>query len=90
MVDVPNGWSLMEGAINNNIPGIVAECGGSCCCATCHVYIVDRDLGAPEEMEDEMLEEVMDERKPNSRLSCQIQVTDELEGLVVQIPELQD
>lgn len=90
-VDVPNGLSVMEGAIDNNIPGIEAECGGSCSCATCHVY-VDAEwfpvTGPAEPLERDMLESVMDLRE-TSRLSCQIEVGDELDGLVVRMPELQ-
>ncbi len=89
-IDVPVGWSLMEAAVQNNIDGIVAECGGGCACATCHVYVVD-GAGLPPiaDMEGDMLECTAAERQPNSRLSCQIKVSAELDGLVVQIPDRQ-
>lgn len=90
-VDVPAGTSVMEGAIDNNIPGIEAECGGSCSCATCHVYVDPQWFnvtGPAAPLEQDMLESVMDLRE-TSRLSCQIEVRDELDGLVVQLPELQ-
>ena len=90
-VDVPSGLSVMEGAVNNNIPGIEAECGGACSCATCHIY-VDRAwvgaTGTPEHLEQGMLEGVLD-LEETSRLSCQVQVSDELDGLVVRLPEFQ-
>ena len=90
-VDAPNGESVMEAAINNDIEGIVAECGGACACATCHVYIdpAFRALtGEASEMEQAMLD-FTDDVTENSRLSCQIEVTDELEGLRVTTPESQ-
>ena len=90
-VEAENGSTVMENAIKNGIPGIEAECGGACACATCHVY-VDEDwvaaTGSPESMEEDMLDFAYDVR-PNSRLSCQIKVTDALDGLVVRIPEQQ-
>jgi 2Fe-2S ferredoxin len=89
--DVPSGNSVMQGAVDNMIDGIIAECGGACSCATCHVYIDEAWLdkvGNPDDMEQCMIDCVM-EPKPNSRLSCQISVTDELDGLVVRIPEEQ-
>jgi 2Fe-2S ferredoxin len=90
-IELSSGMTVMEGAINNNIPGIIAECGGACSCATCHVYVapewVDRLL-PPEPMELGMLDCALD-RKPNSRLSCQIEVSSALDGLVVRIPEHQ-
>ena len=88
-VDVENGYSVMEGAINNNIEGIVAECGGACACATCHAYIEDGPvdkLPAMDDMEDSMLDAAY-ERRDNSRLTCQIEVTDALDGLVVRVGE---
>ena len=88
---VAEGLSVMEGAIRNNVPGIDADCGGACACATCHVYVDDawREIvGGPSPMEEDMLDFGYDVR-PNSRLSCQIKVTDELDGLVVRIPERQ-
>jgi 2Fe-2S ferredoxin len=82
--EVENGYSVMEGAINNGIDGIVAECGGACACATCHSYIdaawLDK-LPPMDDMEDSMLDAAY-ERKDNSRLTCQIEVNDELDGLV--------
>lgn len=90
-VDVPPGWSVMEGAINNNIPGIEAECGGACSCATCHVYVdpawVEK-TGAAEDIENGMLECAFELQK-TSRLSCQIEVDESLDGLVVRMPERQ-
>lgn len=90
-VDVPPGLSVMEGAVDNNIPGIEAECGGVCSCATCHVYVDPawiKATGSPQHIEQDMLECALDV-KENSRLSCQIKVTEELDGLVVSMPELQ-
>jgi ferredoxin, 2Fe-2S len=90
-IEVPSGWSLMEGAVKNNVPGIDADCGGACACGTCHVYIepewVDR-LPAMQDMENEMIE-FANELRPNSRLSCQIVVNDALNGLVVRTPRRQ-
>lgn len=92
LIDVPNGTSLMQGAVNNGISGIVAECGGSAMCATCHVY-VDLDWAARlppiNAVEEEMLDSVASERTDNSRLSCQLCATPELEGLVVTLPPTQ-
>ena len=91
-VDVPEGWSLMEAAIQNDIDGIVAECGGGCACATCHVYVDEAfndKLPAIGDMEGDMLECTAADRTANSRLSCQIRMTPELDGLVVNIPERQ-
>jgi 2Fe-2S ferredoxin len=82
----------MLGALLNNVPGIEAECGGACSCATCHVYVDERflpKLPPMEDAENEMLTGVVAERRPNSRLSCQIPMRDELAGLRVQIPERQ-
>ena len=90
-VEVPNGLSVMEGAVDNNIPGIEAECGGACSCATCHVYVDPAwtaVTGSADHLERDMLECAMDVGE-NSRLSCQIEVSDELDGLVVRMPELQ-
>lgn len=90
-IEVASGTSVMQGAVDNMIDGIVAECGGSCSCATCHCYVdpawVDK-IPPPSEMEKDMLECVL-EPQDNSRLSCQITVTDELDGLVVRLPESQ-
>ena len=88
-VDAKAGHTLMEIAVDNNIKGMVAECGGACACATCHAYIADEwveRLPAMDDMEDAMLESAMD-RRANSRLSCQIEVTAELDGLTVTIAD---
>ena len=90
-VDVKVGNSVMEGAIKNNVPGIDADCGGACACATCHVYIPDEWRGAVgdrSDMEESMLD-FAENVKDNSRLSCQIKVTDALDGLTVTMPESQ-
>lgn len=90
-IEVANGTSVMQGAVDNMIDGIVAECGGSCSCATCHCYVDEAwtdKIPPASEMEKDMLECVL-EPQPNSRLSCQITVTDELDGLVVRLPESQ-
>ena len=90
-VEVKNGLSVMEGAIKNRVPGIDADCGGACACATCHVYVDEawRDkTGSPSAMEESMLD-FADNVEPNSRLSCQIKVTDALNGLVVRMPQSQ-
>jgi 2Fe-2S ferredoxin len=90
-VEAENGSTVMENAIRNGVPGIEAECGGACACATCHVYVDEafREVtGSPEPMEEDMLDFAFDVR-PNSRLSCQIRVRDELEGLTVTVPERQ-
>ena len=91
VVDAANGESVMEAAINNNIEGIVAECGGACACATCHCYVDEAfrsQTGEPDEMEQAMLD-FTDNVQDSSRLSCQIEVSDELEGLRVTTPESQ-
>ncbi len=91
-VDATAGASVMEAAIKHNVPGIEAECGGCLSCATCHVYVDEawvRKLPAPDEDEAEMLEFVAAERLPFSRLSCQLRVSAELEGLLVRIPAFQ-
>ncbi|GAB4238278.1 MAG: 2Fe-2S iron-sulfur cluster-binding protein [Methyloligellaceae bacterium] len=91
VVDAEVGMTVMEAAIKNQIPGIEAECGGACSCATCHVYVDEAwraKTGEPEEMEEDMLDFAFDVR-PESRLSCQIKVTEDLDGLVVRIPEKQ-
>ena len=90
-VEVKTGLSVMEGAIRNNVPGIDADCGGACACATCHVYVDEAwraKVGGPSPMEEDMLDFGYDV-KPNSRLSCQIKVTEDLDGLVVRTPERQ-
>ena len=85
------GESLMEAAVSNNVPGIDADCGGNCACATCHVFVNPEwiaKVGERREMENSMLE-FSENQKPNSRLACQIQVSEEHEGLTVEIPESQ-
>jgi ferredoxin, 2Fe-2S len=90
--DVPKGDSVMRGAVNNLLSGIVAECGGGLACATCHCYVdeawIDR-VGGPSQIESEMLESAASELRRGSRLSCQIFITDELDGLIVHLPETQ-
>jgi 2Fe-2S ferredoxin len=91
-INVPVGTSVMEGAVKNGIDGIVAECGGACMCATCHVYVDPaflEKLPPIGEEQEEMLGVTAAERKPNSRLSCQIEMKPELEGLIVRMPERQ-
>ena len=88
VIDVKPGLSVMEGAVKNNIPGIDADCGGACACATCHVYVDPEWLAVlprRSEMEDAMLDfaQVV---APNSRLSCQLRVTSDMDGLVVRVP----
>jgi 2Fe-2S ferredoxin len=89
-VEAAIGSSVMRAAVTNGIEGILAECGGACACATCHVYIAPVP-GLPKisTMEDDMLESTAAPRQPTSRLSCQIYVTAELDGLTVQLPETQ-
>jgi ferredoxin, 2Fe-2S len=88
-VDVPEGWTVMQGATANGVAGIEAECGGSCACATCHCYADGATLPAPSETEAAMLENAAAERLASSRLSCQIVVRPELDGLVVRLPDRQ-
>ena len=90
-IDVANGLSVMEGAIQNNIPGIDADCGGGMACATCHVYVKEEwlnKLDKPEDAEQDMIDMAFEPKK-NSRLSCQLIVSDELDGLVVTTPSKQ-
>jgi len=89
-VEAPIGSSVMDAAINNNIPGITAECGGACACGTCHVYVETGGdkLPQPDGMETDMVEFAW-EPKENSRLSCQIKVTEDMDGLSFIIPEQQ-
>ena len=90
-IEVENGLSVMEGAIQNNVPGIDADCGGGMACATCHVYVQDDwydKLSSKEDGEEDMLDMAF-EPKTNSRLSCQIVVSDEIDGLEVNIPSKQ-
>ena len=90
-IEVANGLTVMEGAIQNNIPGIDADCGGSCACATCHVYVDEKwfiKLPKKDSAEEEMLDMAFEPKK-FSRLSCQLTVTNELDGLVVKMPSKQ-
>jgi ferredoxin, 2Fe-2S len=91
VADVRDGMSVMEGAKKNNIPGIDADCGGGCSCGTCHVYVDAAWVArtGPRTKIEEATIEFADEVKPNSRLSCQIKVTDALDGLVVRMPQSQ-
>jgi 2Fe-2S ferredoxin len=91
VAEVPIGWTVMEGAVKNRIPGIDADCGGACACATCHVYVDPGwlpKLAPRQDMEEQMLDFAQDV-KPNSRLSCQIKVTAALDGLIVRTPKSQ-
>jgi 2Fe-2S ferredoxin len=91
-VEAESGLTLMEGAVNNEVPGIEAQCGGGCSCATCHVYVDqawEEKLPEQDAMEKSMLDMSASGLQGNSRLSCQITLTDDLEGLVVQMPEFQ-
>ena len=90
-IDVQNGLTVMEGAVQNDIPGIDADCGGSMACATCHVYVKDDwydKLDVKSEGEDDMIDQAYEPKK-NSRLSCQIIISDKIEGLIVYLPEKQ-
>jgi 2Fe-2S ferredoxin len=92
LIDLPEGWTLMQGATLNGVEGIVGECGGSCGCATCHVYVDDSfldKLEPPTETEEEMLEVTVSPREHNSRLGCQIKARREIDGIVVRLPEAQ-
>ncbi|WP_018411402.1 2Fe-2S iron-sulfur cluster-binding protein [Methyloversatilis thermotolerans] len=87
-----HGASVMEIAVLGNVPGIAGECGGSCACATCHVYVADADvdrLAPPDDMETDMLSAVAAERLACSRLACQIAMSAELDGLTVRVPHTQ-
>ena len=91
VVEDPNELSVMEGAVQNNIPGIDADCGGSMACATCHVYVKEEwfnKLPKKEDGEEDMLDMAFEPKK-NSRLSCQLMISDQLDGLVVNLPEKQ-
>ena len=90
-VDVAEGLTVMEGAVQNNIPGIDADCGGGMACATCHVYVKDEwfdKINKKSEGEDDMIDQAYEPKK-SSRLSCQIQVSSEIDGLEVHLPEKQ-
>lgn len=91
VVDVPVGMNLMQGGINNLVPGIEGDCGGLCACATCHVYVPAarrEQCGEPEELETNILDFAFDVR-PESRLACQIIASADLDGLVLNLPERQ-
>lgn len=91
-VDVPVGTTVMQGAVKNGIDGIVAECGGVCMCSTCHVFVEESfldKLPPAQDTEEAVLEIAAEERQPNSRLSCQIKMTDALDGLIVHLPKRQ-
>jgi 2Fe-2S ferredoxin len=91
-VDVPVGTTVMAAALKNGIDGIVAECGGVCMCSTCHVFVDENfftRLPPAQDTEEAVLEIAAEERRPTSRLSCQIMVTDALDGLIVRLPERQ-
>ena len=90
-VDVPNDLTVMEGAAQNNIPGIDADCGGACACATCHVYVDEKwfdKIKKKDDAEQDMLDMAFEPNK-FSRLGCQITITEELDGLVVKMPSKQ-
>jgi 2Fe-2S ferredoxin len=92
VVDVPNGLTVMEGARDNGIPGIEADCGGACACSTCHVYVHPdwaEKLPEVDAMEEDMLDFAFEPKPGQSRLTCQLKVTDALDGLIVQMPEKQ-
>ncbi|MCB1690054.1 MAG: (2Fe-2S)-binding protein [Halioglobus sp.] len=90
-VHVASGTTVMHAAVDNGVSGILADCGGACSCATCHCFVDEAWLakvGEPDDVEAQMLDFVLDPQ-PNSRLSCQITVSDELDGLVIMLPESQ-
>jgi 2Fe-2S ferredoxin len=92
VVDGTVGDSVMKAAVQHGVPGVVAECGGNCSCATCHVWVADEFLplvGEPEDMEEDLLDMAVTDRRQGSRLSCQITVTEDLDGLTVEIPPVQ-
>ncbi len=92
VVEVSNGMTVMEGARDNNIPGIEADCGGACACSTCHVYVDPtwaEKLPAKDDMEEDMLDFAFEPDPARSRLTCQLKVTDALDGLIVHMPEKQ-
>ena len=92
VIEVANGLTVMEGARDNNVPGIEADCGGACACSTCHCYVdatwVEK-LPAKDDMESDMLDFAWEPDVVRSRLTCQIKVTDALDGLIVNLPEKQ-
>ncbi|MDK9698223.1 MAG: (2Fe-2S)-binding protein [Siculibacillus sp.] len=91
VIDAEVGSTVMEAAVRNGVPGVEAECGGACACATCHVYVDEKwydKVGGPQPMEEDMLDFAWDVR-PTSRLSCQMKIVEDWDGLVVEIPEKQ-
>jgi 2Fe-2S ferredoxin len=91
-VDAPNGRSVMDAAIDNDVAGILADCGGACSCATCHVYVdplFTAQVGTPGELESEMLDGASAPCTANSRLACQIEISPEIDGLIVHIAPTQ-
>jgi len=92
VIDVPAGLTVMEGARDNNVPGIDADCGGACACSTCHAYVdpawVDK-IPPKEAMEEDMLDFAWQPDPDTSRLTCQIKVTEDMDGLIVRLPEKQ-
>ncbi|MCK4861832.1 MAG: 2Fe-2S iron-sulfur cluster binding domain-containing protein [Rhodobacteraceae bacterium] len=92
VIEVANGLTVMEGARDNNVPGIEADCGGACACSTCHCYVdaawVEK-LPAKDDMESDMLDFAWEPDVVRSRLTCQVKVTDELDGLIINLPEKQ-
>ncbi|MBL1434936.1 MAG: 2Fe-2S iron-sulfur cluster binding domain-containing protein [Rhodobacteraceae bacterium] len=92
VVEVEPGLTVMEGARDNDIPGIEADCGGACACSTCHVYVVDEwveKLPTKDDMESDMLDFAFEPNERTSRLTCQVKVTPELDGLIVRMPSKQ-
>lgn len=88
-VDAPAGQSVMQAAVTNGVPGIIGECGGNLSCATCHVWVRAEfvaAVGEPHDLEDDMLDLAVDERRAGSRLGCQIALTEDLDGLTVDVP----
>lgn len=88
-VDAAVGQSVMQAAVANGVPGIIGECGGNLSCATCHVWVRDEFVGAvgpARDIEDDLLDLAVDERRPGSRLGCQVAITDALDGLTVDVP----
>jgi 2Fe-2S ferredoxin len=88
-IDALAGESVMATAVQNGVPGIIGECGGNESCATCHVWVRDDfvdAVGTPNDLEDDLLELAVTERRPGSRLSCQIEISDDLDGLTLDVP----
>lgn len=88
-IDATAGDTVMSAAVQNGVPGIIGECGGNCSCATCHVWVRDdfvERVGPPGDMEDDLLDLAVAERRRGSRLGCQIRLTEELDGLTVEVP----